>query len=287
MRRLEGVDTVVATRYHTVLCALKLGKPTLAVGYAAKFDALMMEMGLAEFSLPAKSIEFDVLVDRFTELDGRAAYLADGSTERNAANTRLLNQQFAELSAALFGGRPARTALPRGSWRQRWMTCSVGTATVRRRAGPGCALLPERFLEPRESQVRRTALSDAEGGAHHHAARRGRTPSLLDIGCGPATLERLIPPTVRYHGIDIAIHEQAPNLIEADIVKSPIRFGDQKFDIVLAQGFFEYVGDYQSQKFDEIAQLLAPRRHIHRVVCEFRPPQARRLLALQQCAAHR
>ena len=86
----------------------------------------------------------------------------------------------------------------------------------------------------------------------------GRTPSLLDIGCGPATLRRLIPTTVGYHGIDIAIHERDPNLREADIVKSPITFGGQKFDIVVAQGFFEYVGDYESQKFDEIAQLLAP-----------------------------
>ncbi|HEU5478358.1 MAG TPA: hypothetical protein VFU90_00935, partial [Candidatus Tumulicola sp.] len=61
----------------------------------------------------------------------------------------------------------------------------------------------------------------------------GRTPSLLDIGCGPATLRRLIPATVAYHGIDIAIHEQDPNLREADIVKSPITFRDQKFDIVI------------------------------------------------------
>ena len=56
----------------------------------------------------------------------------------------------------------------------------------------------------------------------------GRTPSLLDIGCGPATLRRLIPPTVEYHGIDIAIHEQDPNLREADIVASPITFGDRR-----------------------------------------------------------
>ncbi len=86
----------------------------------------------------------------------------------------------------------------------------------------------------------------------------GRTPSLLDIGCGPATLKHLIPPTVRYHGVDIAIHQNDPNLREADIVKKPIEFGGSKFDIVVAQGFFEYVGDYESRKFDEIANLLAP-----------------------------
>jgi SAM-dependent methyltransferase len=84
----------------------------------------------------------------------------------------------------------------------------------------------------------------------------GEERSLLDIGCGPATLARLLPRNIRYHGIDIAIHDPAPNLIEADLVGAPIRFNDQRFDIVIAQGFFEYVGDVQSQKFAEIARLL-------------------------------
>jgi SAM-dependent methyltransferase len=85
---------------------------------------------------------------------------------------------------------------------------------------------------------------------------QGKERSLLDIGCGPATLSRLLPPNIRYYGIDIAIHDPAPNLIEADLIGAPIRFGDRRFDIVIAQGFFEYVGDVQSQKFAEIAQLL-------------------------------
>jgi SAM-dependent methyltransferase len=84
----------------------------------------------------------------------------------------------------------------------------------------------------------------------------GRECALLDVGCGPATLMRLLTPNVHYYGIDIAIPDPAPNLIEADLLESPIRFEDKRFDIVLAQGFFEYVGDFQSQKFAEIAQLL-------------------------------
>jgi SAM-dependent methyltransferase len=87
---------------------------------------------------------------------------------------------------------------------------------------------------------------------------KDRAPSLLDIGCGPATLKRLVPASVKYHGIDIAIHDADPDLREADIVKGPIAFEGRTFDIVIAQGFFEYVGDYQSQKFDEIARLVAP-----------------------------
>ena len=61
---------------------------------------------------------------------------------------------------------------------------------------------------------------------------------------------------MRYHGIDIAIREPTPNLIQADLLEQPIRFGDKRFDIVLAQGFFEYASKYQDQKFAEIKQLL-------------------------------
>lgn len=88
---------------------------------------------------------------------------------------------------------------------------------------------------------------------------RGRECDLLDLGCGPAALAPLVAPNVHYYGIDIAIQEPAPNLLEADLLASPIRFGDRRFDLVLAQGVFEYLGDHQAEKFAEIAQLLKDR----------------------------
>jgi SAM-dependent methyltransferase len=85
-----------------------------------------------------------------------------------------------------------------------------------------------------------------------------RERDLLDIGCGPAALMHLLPPTIHYYGIDMAIQESAPNLIEADIVRAPIEFAGKKFDIIIAQGLFEYVPEVQSQKFAEIAEILRP-----------------------------
>lgn len=85
---------------------------------------------------------------------------------------------------------------------------------------------------------------------------RGQERTLLDVGCGPATLMSLLQPNIKYYGIDIAIHDPAPNLIESDFLEQPIRFGGQRFDIVVAQGVFEYVGKFQSQKFSEIAETL-------------------------------
>ncbi len=79
---------------------------------------------------------------------------------------------------------------------------------------------------------------------------------LLDVGCGPATLMRLVRPNIHYYGIDIAIHDPAPNLIEADILKKPISFDGRRFDLVAALGLFEYAGACQDEKFSEIAQLL-------------------------------
>ena len=108
MQQIASVDTVVASRFHNVLCALKLAKPTLSVGYAAKFGVLLAEMGLAEFCQSAHSLDVGRLIEQFTELENRSAQLRQTMTERTAANERLLDHQFATLSALLFRGQASR-----------------------------------------------------------------------------------------------------------------------------------------------------------------------------------
>jgi polysaccharide pyruvyl transferase WcaK-like protein len=93
---------VVATRYHTVICALKLGKPTLAIGYGAKFDALMARMEMTEFTQSARAVDPDRLSQQFTELERRAPELAPMVTAHSAADAELLDHQFTRLSALLF-----------------------------------------------------------------------------------------------------------------------------------------------------------------------------------------
>ena len=85
---------------------------------------------------------------------------------------------------------------------------------------------------------------------------RGKECDLLDVGCGPATLQQLLQKNVNYYGIDIAIQNAAPNLLQMDFLEEPINFAGKKFDIILAQGVFEYVGTFQAQKLSEMAQLL-------------------------------
>ena len=101
MRQMAAVDTVVATRYHNVLCALKLSKPTLSIGYATKNDVLMAGMGLGEFCQSARSVDLDRLIEQFSRLESRREQLVDTMAERSRANVRRLEQQFAVLSAVV------------------------------------------------------------------------------------------------------------------------------------------------------------------------------------------
>jgi len=83
--QLAAVETVVATRYHNVLCALKVATPTLSVGYAAKNDVLMAEFGVGEFC----------------ELERESARVRELLVARNAAVTRQVADQLGALSTVL------------------------------------------------------------------------------------------------------------------------------------------------------------------------------------------
>jgi polysaccharide pyruvyl transferase WcaK-like protein len=110
IEEMANVRLVVATRYHNVMCALKLCKPTISLGYSRKFVALMTDMGLAEFHQFASSADVEKLIGQFKELDSRQAELRQYMGERNAAHKQRLAEQFAVLSVLLLSGsRPAET----------------------------------------------------------------------------------------------------------------------------------------------------------------------------------
>ncbi|MFC9161233.1 polysaccharide pyruvyl transferase family protein [Streptomyces fungicidicus] len=102
MKEMAAADTVVATRYHNLVCALKVGTPTLAVSYSAKSDTLMAEMGLGEYCHPAREADADRILQQFRELERRSAEVRSTLSERNLVVARRVRHQFAALSAALF-----------------------------------------------------------------------------------------------------------------------------------------------------------------------------------------
>ncbi|MFG3498270.1 polysaccharide pyruvyl transferase family protein [Streptomyces sp. NPDC047928] len=102
MKETAAADTVVATRYHNLVCALKAGTPTLALSYAAKSDALMDRMGLGAYRHPAREVDADRLLERFRALEKHSAQLRQTLAERNLVAARRLREQFDALTTALF-----------------------------------------------------------------------------------------------------------------------------------------------------------------------------------------
>jgi polysaccharide pyruvyl transferase WcaK-like protein len=112
IREMASVHMVVATRYHNVICALKLCKPTISLGYSQKFISLMADMGLGEFHQFADSLDVDRLIEQFKELESRHADLQQQMAERNSAHKQSLAEQFSVLSGLLL---PASKPAPAGA----------------------------------------------------------------------------------------------------------------------------------------------------------------------------
>jgi polysaccharide pyruvyl transferase WcaK-like protein len=101
MRAMVPVGAVVAIRYHNVLCALKLCKPTISIGYSPKHHALMADMGVDEFCEPVASLDASRLADRLTDLENRAAEVRQILIERNAEKACQVGDLLTDLSALL------------------------------------------------------------------------------------------------------------------------------------------------------------------------------------------
>jgi polysaccharide pyruvyl transferase WcaK-like protein len=78
MRQIAKTDVVVATRFHNIICALKLGRPTISIGYARKNDVLLQEAGLGAYCQSIEALDLDRLKDQFRSLVANRASLTLG-----------------------------------------------------------------------------------------------------------------------------------------------------------------------------------------------------------------
>ncbi|MFD3515673.1 polysaccharide pyruvyl transferase family protein [Streptomyces sp. NPDC058657] len=102
MRDMAAADSVVATRYHNLVCSLKTSTPTLALSYAPKSDALMERMGLGAYCHPAREIDNAELLAQFRSLEKHAAELRQTLAGRNQLAARQLRDHFSDVATALF-----------------------------------------------------------------------------------------------------------------------------------------------------------------------------------------
>jgi polysaccharide pyruvyl transferase WcaK-like protein len=101
MAQIARVEVVVGTRYHNVVAALKLAKPTVSISYSAKSDRVMGEMGLADYTQDARSVDVDKLVEQLAEVTELAGRIQPMLRERSAEKSARLVRQYEVLTASL------------------------------------------------------------------------------------------------------------------------------------------------------------------------------------------
>ena len=106
MTEMADADVVVATRFHNVVCALKMGKPTMSLSYAEKNAALLEDAGLGSYVDHVEGFDLEGLKSRFEEVVAERATLVQSIAAFNALTNKRLQNQEELLRAGLLGSSP-------------------------------------------------------------------------------------------------------------------------------------------------------------------------------------
>ncbi len=112
MQQIAETDIVIATRYHNLVAAIKLGKPSLSIGYAQKHDALLADAGLSAFCQPIEQLDVDQLCRQFTALSASHEQHEQRLRALNATYDSSLRRQDVLLEAEFFNSGQMHGKLP-------------------------------------------------------------------------------------------------------------------------------------------------------------------------------
>jgi polysaccharide pyruvyl transferase WcaK-like protein len=99
LEQLSGVDFVVASRFHTVLLSLLLGKLVVSISYNEKNDVLLRQMGLGEFCQAIADFEVSKVIAQFVDLQAREGQLRPAIAGKIASYREELKRQYDLLLA--------------------------------------------------------------------------------------------------------------------------------------------------------------------------------------------
>lgn len=255
MRQMAPADVVVATRYHNVLCALKMGKPTVSIGYATKNDTLMADMGMPEYCHSIRDFDVALVRKQVGELERDRDVCHRLLASANRATTRRLGEQFADLRRLPAPGVPRERAdrSRENMAVTQYRSVEAAEAYLQSHDGPATQA---RFLRARMALVARE-LAAVPGGR------------LVDVGCGPGMMVRELL-SARSGDFDVTAIDRSPGMVSmcanrlAGFASARVLAGrvealplpDAGTDVVLAMGVLEYA-DTQAA-LSEIARVLRP-----------------------------
>jgi polysaccharide pyruvyl transferase WcaK-like protein len=103
MEQIALTDIVVATRFHNIVCALKMGRPTISLSYAKKNDVLMQEMGLGDYCQHVETFDVETLIAQFARLQSAYRKHEQAIILRLTGLKKQLDDQYRRLLASVIG----------------------------------------------------------------------------------------------------------------------------------------------------------------------------------------
>lgn len=94
MAQIANCEFVVATRFHNVLLALLLNKPTIAVAFHHKCVSLMDDMGLSRYCMDINNLDGDSMIECFQDLETNGNALRHVIQRRSDEYEVVLDDQY-------------------------------------------------------------------------------------------------------------------------------------------------------------------------------------------------
>jgi polysaccharide pyruvyl transferase WcaK-like protein len=92
MRQMAGLRVVVASRFHNLIAALKMGVGAVTLSYAVKGDALLQAVGLEDYVHHIETFDVDQVLDQVRLLDKRHQEIGAALAAVNAEYLRRLEE---------------------------------------------------------------------------------------------------------------------------------------------------------------------------------------------------
>jgi polysaccharide pyruvyl transferase WcaK-like protein len=107
--RIGECDAFVATRFHSLLTAIRMRVPVLCLSYEQKGRQFMADWGLDKYAVDADSLDEGLLVDAFRQLWESRNHLRNHLDHVNVQCEQLAGRHFTLLRELLRPGRQSST----------------------------------------------------------------------------------------------------------------------------------------------------------------------------------